>query len=82
MAPLSPDRPASDPKRDLFGHAPFAEALAKSIQTYSNDEGLVLGLYGPWGSGKSTVLAYVVNYLKELPEKEQPLIVPFGLLPI
>lgn len=78
MAPLSPDRPASDPKRDLFGHAPFAEALAKSIQTYSNDEGLVLGLYGPWGSGKSTVLAYVVNYLKELPEKEQPLIVPFN----
>lgn len=48
MAPFSPDRPASDPKRDLFGHAPLAEALAKSIQSYSNVEGLALGLYGPF----------------------------------
>ena len=56
MPPLSADRPSSDPKDDLFGHAPFAERLANSIGHYSGTDGLVLALYGPWGSGKSTVL--------------------------
>jgi len=78
MIPLSPDRPSSDPKFDLYGHAPFAESLAKSIQSYSDVDGLVLALYGPWGSGKSTVLAYVVTYLQKQPKKDQPLIVSFN----
>ncbi|MEO5937281.1 MAG: P-loop NTPase fold protein [Terriglobales bacterium] len=78
MAILSSDRPSIDPKQDLFGHAPFAEALAKSIHSYPDADGVVLALYGPWGSGKSTVLAYVLHYLQQLPEEEQPVIVTFN----
>lgn len=62
---LSSDQPRTDPKEDLFGHAPFAEQLARSIGRYAAESGLVLALHGPWGSGKSTVLGYVRHYLAE-----------------
>lgn len=59
MTALSADRPSTDPKDDLFGHAPFAKSLANSIRRYPGSDGLVLALYGPWGSGKSTMLSYL-----------------------
>jgi predicted KAP-like P-loop ATPase len=78
MTALSADRPSSNPKDDLFGHAPFAESLADSICRYPGNDGLVLALYGPWGSGKSTVLSYVRHFLEQRPEVEQPVIVTFN----
>jgi len=53
MMALSADRPSSNPQDDLFCHAPFAESLANSICRYPGDDGLVLALYGQWGSGVS-----------------------------
>lgn len=78
MTALSADRPSSNPQDDLFGHAPFAESLANSICRYPGNDGLVLALYGPWGSGKSTVLSYVRHFLEQRPEAEQPAIVTFN----
>jgi predicted KAP-like P-loop ATPase len=78
LTALSADRPCSNPGDDLFGHAPFAESLADSICRYPGNDGLVLALYGPWGSGKSTVLSYVRHFLEQRPEAEQPAIVTFN----
>lgn len=78
MTALSADRPSSNPQDDLFGHAAFAEGLANSICRYPGHDGLVLALYGPWGSGKSTVLCYVQHFLEQRPEAEQPAIVTFN----
>jgi len=78
MTALSADRPSSNPQDDLFGHAPFAESLANSICRYPGNDGLVLALYGPWGSGKSTVLSYVRHFLEQHAEAEQPVIVTFN----
>ncbi|MGC8732380.1 MAG: KAP family P-loop NTPase fold protein, partial [Halothiobacillaceae bacterium] len=78
MTALSADRPSIDPKDDLFGHAPFASSLADSICRYPGSDGLVLALYGPWGSGKSTVLSYVQHFLERRPESEQPVLVKFN----
>jgi len=75
---LSADRPSSDPAEDLFGHAPFARTLAKAIREYNDSDGIVLALYGPWGSGKSTVLAYVQHELESGPADTRPVIVPFN----
>ncbi|CAM5435152.1 KAP family P-loop NTPase fold protein [Rhodanobacter lindaniclasticus] len=77
-AALSSDRPSTDPKQDLFGHAPFARTLAKAIRGYHGSDGIVLALYGPWGSGKSTVLAYVQHELESGPEADRPVVVPFN----
>ncbi len=78
MTALSADHPSSNPQDDLFGHAPFAESLASSICRYPGNDGLVLALYGPWGSGKSTVSSYVRHFLEQRPEAEQPVIVTFN----
>lgn len=77
-AALSSDRPSSDPAQDLFGHAPFAKTLAKAIRAYRGSDGIVLALYGPWGSGKSTVLAYVQHELESGLEEARPVVVPFN----
>lgn len=77
-AQLSSDRPSMDPAQDLFGHAPFAKTLASAIRGYRGSDGIVLALYGPWGSGKSTVLAYVEHELENGPEAERPVVVSFN----
>ncbi|MDO4905797.1 MAG: P-loop NTPase fold protein [Lautropia sp.] len=75
---LSADRPSTDPKDDLFGRAPFAKSLAGSICGYAGDDGLVLALYGTWGSGKSTVLNYIGYYLEQVTGGERPVVVSFN----
>lgn len=78
VAGLSADRPSTDPTQDLFGHAPFAKTLAKAIRGYRGSDGIVLALYGPWGSGKSTVLAYIEHELEQGHEAERPVVVTFN----
>lgn len=77
-ASLSSDRPSTDPAEDLFGHAPFAKTLARALTEYGGSDGMVVALYGPWGAGKSTVLAYVQHELELLPEAQRPVIVSFN----
>lgn len=78
QAALSSDRPSTNPAQDLFGHAPFAKTLARAIRGYRSSDGIVLALYGPWGSGKSTVLAYVQHELAGGAEEDRPVVVQFN----
>ncbi len=75
---LSADRPQTDPSRDLFGYAPFAQTLTKAICNHRSSDPLVLGLYGAWGSGKSTILKFICHNLKAVPEKERPIVIEFN----
>ncbi|OUL31057.1 NTPase KAP [Nostoc sp. RF31YmG] len=72
------DNPLTDPKHDRLGYAAFARHLADSICKMNFPEGFVIAIYGPWGFGKSTLLNFLVHYLKDKPENEQPIIVPFN----
>ena len=80
MTALSADRPCTDPKDDLFGHAPFARHLAKSIRCHRGGDGLVIALHGPWGSGKTTILNYVCHYLEaeKSDNADPPVVVHFN----
>lgn len=75
---ISPDRPQLDPLYDELGFAPFAEHLAKSFVKMKANNGMVLALNGAWGSGKTTIINYIVSYIKQFPKKEQPVIVYFN----
>lgn len=75
---LSADRPVTDPSCDLFGYAPFAQRLTKVLCNYNSSDPLVLGLYGAWGSGKSTILKFICHNLAELQENERPIIIEFN----
>jgi len=69
-----------DLAEDLFGHAPFAEQLAKSVLRNATEDGLVLALHGPWGSGKTTALGYVRHFLEQSTgsSEEKPIVVQFN----
>lgn len=75
---LSADRPQTDPSRDLFGYAPFAQTLTKTICNYRSSDPLVLGLYGAWGSGKSTILKFICHNLNAMLEKDRPIVIEFN----
>ncbi len=76
---VSPDRPATNPETDdTLGHAPFARNLARNIARFSPSDGMVLGLYGAWGSGKSTVLNFVEFFLRDSPEESRTAIIRFN----
>jgi predicted KAP-like P-loop ATPase len=63
---LGDDLPKVNPwTEDRLGFAPFAERLARVIRTLRAGNGYVIGLHGEWGSGKSTALNFVNEYLKK-----------------
>jgi len=55
----------------LPGRREFSESLAKAIWGYGSSECLVLGLYGEWGSGKTSIINCVERQLVRL-SKENP----------
>jgi translation initiation factor RLI1 len=60
FCPIS-DAPA---KHDTFtSHQPVADALARMIRSEEN-RGKLVGLSGPWGSGKSTIVELLRNRLR------------------
>ena len=53
---LSGDQPISDRQHDLLNRTAFADRIADLIDSLPTITGLVVGIFGPWGSGKTTVL--------------------------
>lgn len=74
---FSADRPIGSIEEDLLGRAPFAESLASAIKGWKGNESLVIALYGPWGSGKSSVKNMALQSLRSA-DADSPLIVEFN----
>lgn len=73
------DTPLQNPDQDLLGRSHFARGLAQGILKMNAEHGFVVALYGPWGSGKSTTLNFVLHYINELSDDdEKPIIVRFN----
>ena len=68
---LLTDEPINDNGNDLIGRKRFADALKDNIYKLSFKESFVMGLYGCWGEGKTSVL----NLLKRELENDQQLLV-------
>lgn len=76
---LSGDRPETDPSRDELGYKVLSEQIAKSICKMSPPDGLVIGLYGEWGSGKSTVLNFIEHFIDKDPDlADKPIVIRFN----
>lgn len=71
-----PDRPIDDPADDRLGRDGFVARLARALVreeavdgvTVARASGVVVGLTGPWGSGKSSLL----NLLQAEIERQHP----------
>jgi predicted KAP-like P-loop ATPase len=59
------DQPIERPSEDRFGVDPFARALAASIRKMHSPQGSVIGLNGPWGSGKSSAVNLCKHHLAD-----------------
>ena len=76
------DRPIQNSDQDRLGRATFAKYLARCILDHSNYESLVIGLYGGWGAGKTSVINLTLQELRyaasNMFDDEMPIILNFS----
>lgn len=77
---FKPDIPISKKEDDKLDRLPFCNQLAKAILNYRSSESLVIGLYGKWGSGKTSILNLTLNAvkLKKYKDNKPPKIINFN----
>ena len=74
------DQPINSPADDVLGRDSFARSLAQAILDYDAKDNLVIGLFGAWGSGKTSVINMAVGHLRSLPASEDrvPIVTKFN----
>lgn len=67
------DQPIREPDEDALNRQPFVDKIAELINNYtkadaekSTHDGLVIGLEGPWGAGKTSILNLLEKKLEAL----------------
>lgn len=73
---LTSDSSLENPENDELGYREFSQYLADTITTRVPTDEFVVGVYGKWGSGKSTILNFLELYLKD--QDDPPVVVRFN----
>lgn len=63
--PVMLDRPVSHPDEDRYGFRHVAQQLAHSVRGVGREGSAVIGIEGPWGSGKTSLLNLLRTTLEE-----------------
>ena len=66
---LDSDRALEDEAKDQFGFVGMAKRLAPSVVEASKGDGMVIGLEGRWGSGKTSLLNFLRTELLDAREE-------------
>ena len=74
------DKPIESSEQDLLGRTIFSKQLGEAIYKYDGKDGLVIGVFGKWGTGKTSILNMVVNEINYLSDNDDdsPIIVKFS----
>jgi predicted KAP-like P-loop ATPase len=62
---FSSDKPVQNETHDRFQRYNFAKRIADTIKNRSSTDGIVIGIYGAWGEGKTSVLNFIDNELHD-----------------
>lgn len=62
---IETDKPISKLTEDKLNRKTFVEALAVEIENIDSKDCNVIGLYGKWGSGKTSIIKLLDEELKE-----------------
>lgn len=76
----STDRPINTIEQDLLGRSTFSNQLGKAVYEYKGIDGLVIGIFGKWGSGKTSVINMMIQEINKLAEHDdnKPMIMKFA----
>ena len=74
MIDIIREKPIDTKDEDKLNREKFANNLAEKINNYSDRSSLTVGLIGPWGCGKSSI----INMMKEEIDKDKIQIVEFN----
>lgn len=74
------DTPIKKQEDDLLHRRNFAKRLGKSLLDTNTKDGYCVGLFGPWGSGKSSVVNMVLQEIESLTKdsQEKPIVMYFN----
>ena len=64
------DKPIESSGQDLLGRITFSKQLGEAIYKYDGKDGLVIGVFGKWGTGKTSILNMVINEIYSLSESD------------
>jgi len=73
---FSTDRPIDTYVDDRLGRKQFADSLANAISGWRKKESLVIGLFGNWGSGKTSIKNTILENFQKI--KDPPEIAEFN----
>ncbi len=59
------DNPIEHGEKDLLRRGPLALRVSELIKDYQGEESVVIGIEGPWGSGKTSFVNLVLGELKK-----------------
>jgi predicted KAP-like P-loop ATPase len=68
---FSSDKPVKLIEQDKFQRYTFSKRIAQTIINRNSTDGIVIGIYGKWGEGKTSIL----NFIKEEIRKEESILI-------
>ena len=79
---FKPDQAIRSREEDILGRASFAQSLADAILRYKEKDSIVIGLFGAWGSGKTSISNMALEHIdlvsKNKTVDEKPIIIRFN----
>lgn len=79
---FKPDQPIKSYEEDILGRRPFAQSLGNAILSYKEKDSIVIGLFGAWGSGKTSIINMALEHIdlvsKNKTEDEKPIVIRFN----
>jgi predicted KAP-like P-loop ATPase len=64
--------PRTDGRHDRLNRGVFADRIAGVLLGLPKGSGLTIGIHGPWGNGKTTVLDIIREKIIQIPLKLAP----------
>src|SRR5438309_995145 len=61
----NPDEPIANSSDDRFGRKDFSITLGDSLVKVPSKQSITIGLYGTWGSGKTSIINMAIEHLNQ-----------------
>lgn len=76
----SSDKPIEHADQDILGRTTFSKQLGKAINEYDCKDGLVIGVFGKWGTGKTSIINMALEELDSANKdgKQRTIVVNFN----